>query len=758
MNYGHLLEFGTLIEPVHPPKTAVDHARLSERLGYDVVTVRNNPHQAESLDTWTLMSWMAGSTNRIRISPSVWNTPIRTPAVTARASASLDLLSGGRFSLALGAGASWDAPEARAVDRLTPAESAEALEEAIDIIRDIWSPDRGTVRYVGDYYRVEGAQRGPEPAHDIPIWLGGLEPHLLRLIGRKADGWLQSIGDMKPGHLRAANRVIDDAAVEAGRDPREIRRLVNISGRFHPSRTGFLTGPSQQWVDDLLPLVVEDGVGTFILQSDDHATMQQFAEEVIPALRDAAHLALPDGFTTGKIRRASVRARRTPGIAYDEVPTSLTDRVIEPGDAGYGSVRSTYLRGGSPGLVIRPRHTAEVLDAVHFARKHPHLPLSIRSAGHGISGRSTNQGGIVIDVSQMNTIEVLDTATRLVRIEPGARWMEVAAALEAHGWALSSGDYGGVGVGGLATTGGIGFLGRQHGLTIDHLRAVEIVLADGSVARASATENEDLFWAVRGAGANFGIVTSFEFEVDEVTDVGWAQLTMDASDTASFLQEWGATVEAAPRDTTSFISLGASQPDHPTMASVMAMVDSDDADTIVKRILPFTEISPLHDQSVQLTTYRAVMTNARGAGNQGRGEPVARSGLIEHITPEFAQAAARLINSGAAYFFQVRSVGGAISDIDPDATAYAHRSANFSVVAFASNRQRLDLLWADLYPHFTGLYLSFETDQSPERIADAFPPKTLKRLRHLKAFYDPNNLFNDNFNVIETSTEERSAS
>ncbi|WP_411720729.1 LLM class flavin-dependent oxidoreductase, partial [Mycetocola sp.] len=374
MNYGHLLEFGTLIKPVNqPPETAVDRARLSELLGYDIVTVQDNPDQPEFLDTWTLMSWLAGHTDRIRIAPNVSNTPMRTPAVAARASASLDLLSSGRFNLALGAGASWDALEARAVDRLTPAESAEALEEAIDIIRDIWSPDRGPVRYVGDYYRVEGAQRGPEPAHDIPIWLGGLEPHMLRLIGRKADGWLQSIRDMKPGQLRAANRVIDDAAVEAGRDPREIRRLVNISGRFQASRTGFLVGPSQQWVDDLLPLVVEDGVGTFILRPDDPATMQQFAEEVIPALRNAAHRALPGGFNNANIRRATVRARRTPGIAYDQVPTSLTDRVIEPGDVGYGSVRSTYLRGGSPGLVIRPRHTAEVVDAAHFARKHPHL-------------------------------------------------------------------------------------------------------------------------------------------------------------------------------------------------------------------------------------------------------------------------------------------------------------------------------------------------------------------------------------------------
>src|SRR5690606_17127009 len=142
----------------------------------------------------------------------------------------------------------------------------------------------------------------------------------------------------------------------------------------------------------------------------------------------------------------------------------------------------------------------------------PDLPLSVRSGGHGISGRSTNDGGIVVDLSRLNAIDVLDADRRLVRVEPGARWMQVAAALDEHGWAISSGDYGGVGVGGLATTGGIGFLAREHGLTIDRLRAVEVVLADGSSVRADAEHHAELFWAVRGAGANVGIVPAFEFE------------------------------------------------------------------------------------------------------------------------------------------------------------------------------------------------------------------------------------------------------
>jgi len=376
------------------------------------------------------------------------------------------------------------------------------------------------------------------------------------------------------------------------------------------------------------------------------------------------------------------------------------------------------------------------------------VPLGVRSGGHGISGRSTNDGGIVIDLGLMNAIEVLDTASRRVRLEPGARWMDVAAALEPHGWALSSGDYGGVGVGGLATAGGIGFLVREHGLTIDHLRSVQIVLADGSVVTASDDKNPDLFWAVRGAGANFGIVTSFEFEVDEIGQVGFAQLAFDASDTAGFLENWGATVEASPRDLTSFLIMGATRPGEPAVAQLMSVVDSDDPDTVLERLQPLANLAPLVQQSVQLLPYSAVMGNASDAPHNGHGEPQSRSGLLEHITPEFAAAATTLLASGDVHFFQIRSVGGAVADVDADATAYSHRSANFSVVALGSDAGRLNRVWDELTHHFGGLYLSFDTDVRTGRLEDAFPTTTLERLRALKRRYDPANTFRDNFNIV----------
>jgi alkanesulfonate monooxygenase SsuD/methylene tetrahydromethanopterin reductase-like flavin-dependent oxidoreductase (luciferase family) len=748
MDYGHPLEFGTFITPSNSaPETPVGLARLSEQLGYDLVTFQDHPYQPRFLDTWTLMTWVAAQTERIRIAPNVLNVPMRPPAVLARAAASLDLLSKGRFDLALGAGGFWDAMEAMGARRLTPGESVDAFDEAIDVIRGIWSAgERTPLRVAGEHYRLTGAKRGPAPAHDLPIWVGALKPRMLRLIGRKADGWLPSLAYLKPGELRAGMAVIDDSAKEAGRDPREIRRLLNVWGQFGPPGGGFLQGPSAQWIEQLLPLALEDGVGTFIVGSDDPDVLQQFAEEVAPAMREAVDRERTNrGVATGAMRSAAVRMHRRDGISYDAIPAALRPGAIEPGDPGYSSVRSTYIRAGAPGLVLQVRTAAEVAEALAFARTQP-VALAIRSGGHGISGRSTNDGGIVIDLSKMTAIEVLDETTRRVRIEPGARWSDVAAALAPYGWALSSGDYGGVGVGGLATAGGIGWLVREHGLTIDHLRAVDLVLADGSLVHASEQENSDLFWGVRGAGSNLGVVTAFEFEVDEVGDVGFGQFVFDATDTAALLERWGAAVEAAPRDTTSFLLTGRRQPGRQPTAQMFCVVDSDDPQTVVDRLQPLAEVAPLLDQAAQIRPYASIM-NVPPSQHNGQGDPVARSGLLEHITGEFAAAAVRLLESGAVYFFQIRSVGGAVADVDQAATAYGNRSANFSVTAFGSNRDLVNLHWDDLYGHFSGLYTNFETDLRPERLADAYPPETLRRLRELKSRVDPDNVFRDNFNI-----------
>lgn len=734
-DYGHPLRFGSFVTPAAAsPQRPVDLTVLSEDLGYDLATFQDHPYQPSFLDTWTLMSYAAARTERIGLSGNVLNLPLRQPAVLAKSVASLDLLSGGRVALGLGAGGFWDAIEAYGGTRLTPGQGVDALAEAIEIIRGIWdTADRSVLAVDGTHHRVRGAKRGPAPAHAVPIWLGALKPRMLRLIGRSADGWLPSLPYLGPGDLRRGMQVIDEAARGAGRDPAEVVRLLNVT----PDTSA----------DDIVRLATEDGVSTFVVMGDDEGGLRRFAGS-FDEVRDRVAESRAAGGTIerSRVRGSTALARRRPGIAYDDLPAALAEHAVEPGDPAYARYTSSYLRGGAPGLVLRPRTVEEVRAAVAVARDHRHLPLGILSAGHGISGRSLNRGGLVIDVGALDSVEVLDAGAGRVRVGPGATWSQVARTLAPYGLAISSGDYGGVGVGGLATAGGIGWFARSHGLTIDHLTSVEMVLADGRVVRTGPEAEPDLFWAVRGAGANFGIATSFDLAAARVGTIAFAQLAFDASDTATFLERWGHEIETADRSVTGQVILGARRGGR-RIAQAMLVVDADDPDTVVARLQPIAEIAPLLQQSVSLATYDQVMgAFTSDEPQQGRGEPHTHSGLADHLSPELSREVAALLDAGTSSFFSVRAVGGAVSDVASEATAYAGRSAAFSLSGFGTG-PAFDDAWERLVPHLSGSYLSFETGVGSPWLERAFPPAHLARLRELKRRYDPTGLFRDNFFV-----------
>jgi hypothetical protein len=720
-NYGHPLRFGVqILGGQGSPHGPAEAASLAEELGYDLVVFTDRPDEADA-DAVSLASWTAARTTYAQIVPRLQPT-VRPASVVARTAASLQLLSDGRAAVVLESGS---------------AAEIDAIEDAVAVIRSLQDTSRSRrVSHDGTHHRLTGAESGPTLEREVPLWLSGSDPTVVALAGQVADGWLVDLDELDEQGFAELTAILDSAAVEAGRDPREVQRAVTLAGVAAVETAS------------LVSLVVDHGVSCFVLSvvaagsGVVESAVRGFIADVAPAVRDGAERALPAGALSSRpLRRADVRARRRAGIAYDDVPEDLAETAVEPGDAAFAKVRSTYLRGGNPGLVLRPGSAQEVVSALAFARQHRHLRLGIRSGGHGISGRSTNDGGLVIDVGRLDEITVLDESARLVRIGPGARWRDVARVLQPHGWALSSGDYGGVGVGGLATAGGMGFLSRKHGLTIDHLRAVEMVLADGTVVRASATENPELFWGVRGAGANFGIAVTFEFVVDEVDDVGWAQLAFHAPDPAAYLEAFGRVAMTTARETTPFLILGQGA------AQVMAMVDSTDPDVIINQLQPFAEIAPLVRQQVVIAPYAAVMNMFPESPHTGRGEPVSRSATVREITPAFAAASGDLINSGAAHWYQIRTIGGAVSDVPADTTAYAHRDANFSLAVMGADAQRLDRWFEPVRRQSDGLYLSFESDPSPQRIADAFPPATLERLRRLKADIDPHNLFQDNFNI-----------
>jgi alkanesulfonate monooxygenase SsuD/methylene tetrahydromethanopterin reductase-like flavin-dependent oxidoreductase (luciferase family) len=296
MDYGHDLLFGTFITPTaQPADHAVELAIASEQAGLDLVTFQDHPYQPSFHDAWTLLSYVASRTERIHVSGNVLNLPLRNPAVLARAAASLDLLSGGRFELGLGAGAFWDGIAAMGGPKLTPGQSIDALEEAIAIIRQIWdTSERGGVRVNGEHYQVNGAKRGPKPAHDIGIWLGAYKPRILKLTGRAADGWLPSLSYLPngPTSLAEMNKHIDEGAAQAGREPAAIRRLLNINGQFAPSGRSFLVGPPQQWAEQLADLTLTYGITGFILAADDALTIERFASDVAPTTRELVASAL----------------------------------------------------------------------------------------------------------------------------------------------------------------------------------------------------------------------------------------------------------------------------------------------------------------------------------------------------------------------------------------------------------------------------------------------------------------------------------
>ena len=285
-DYGHDLLFGVFVPPLAQQADAVlALARRADEAGLDLVSVQDHPYNPQFLDSLTLLTTIAATTSRVRVFPNVANLPLRPPAVLAREVAALDILSGGRAELGIGAGAFWDAIEAMGGPRRSAGESVAALREAIGVIRALWTPGRGA-RLTGDHYSLHGAKPGPFPVHDIGIWVGAYKERMLRLTGELADGWLPSSPYAPPEQLAGMNAIIDQATADAGRSPRAVRRLYNISGSFAGNGSEFLQGPAKVWAEQLTGLALDEGISGFILTVNDTATIDQFAAEVGPAVRE----------------------------------------------------------------------------------------------------------------------------------------------------------------------------------------------------------------------------------------------------------------------------------------------------------------------------------------------------------------------------------------------------------------------------------------------------------------------------------------
>jgi len=275
MDYGRPVQFGYFVLPDSMrPMRPLELAVRADELGIDLIGVQDHPYQRRFYDTWTLLTAIAMRTTRVSVFPDVANLPLRPPAMLAKAAASLDLLSSGRVELGLGTGSFWEAIKAMGGPVRTPGEAVSALEEAMEVIRLVWSGGRG-VRFDGRFYQLAGLNAGPAPAHPIGIWLGAYRPRMLGLVGRAADGWVPSLGYLKPADLAEVAARVDDAAREAGRDPAAIRRILNVAANLS--------------ANEAVELALEHGFDTFVvggMQEDAEAELREFLENVAPKVRE----------------------------------------------------------------------------------------------------------------------------------------------------------------------------------------------------------------------------------------------------------------------------------------------------------------------------------------------------------------------------------------------------------------------------------------------------------------------------------------
>jgi FAD/FMN-containing dehydrogenase len=443
---------------------------------------------------------------------------------------------------------------------------------------------------------------------------------------------------------------------------------------------------------------------------------------------------------------------------FADLNAHIVGDVVVPDSPTYDQLREVFNRAASPALIVRGQSTDDLVMALGFAREH-HLAVSVRSGGHGWSGLATNNGGLVLDLTRFNTVEVLDPEHHLVRIGAGARWGEVAKTLAAHGLAISSGDTNQVGVGGLTLGGGIGWTVRTYGLTIDSLHAAEVITADGRILQVSADAHRDLFWAIRGGGGNFGVVTSFDFYAQPCTAIVGGAVVYDMAEVERVLSAWANAMREAPEELNSTIVLFSGfGPQAPAQIRVLLCYAGDDEAAASEAIKPLLQLGSVQSQAIHKKPYYAMLEDAVSPPPSLK--LVGHNGFLKRLSSEALAVIAANYGKPGQPIAQIRSLGGAMARVSSQATAFAHRESEALAVVPAfvpadASEEQADQIrraaWRPLEAWSSGAYVNLLSDVSEGSMAEAYPSATYARLASIKASYDPDNVFKMNQNIKPTA-------
>jgi FAD/FMN-containing dehydrogenase len=433
--------------------------------------------------------------------------------------------------------------------------------------------------------------------------------------------------------------------------------------------------------------------------------------------------------------------------------TEIKGTVILPTDAEYDTVRKNAEVTLSPAIIVQVATNQDIITALEFAKTHQ-LEIAVRSGGHSGAGFSSTEGGLVIDLRHMNTVEVIDKDAGIVKIGTGAIWGDVAKKLGEYNLAISSGDTSTVGVGGLTLGGGFGWMIRKYGLAIDSLLEADIITANGDVLTVNDKSNTDLYWAIRGGGGNFGVVTSFTFQAHPVTAVYHGTFTYNKEKLREVIDGFAKAMHAAPEElNATLMAMPQMGPQMPPAVKIIVVYADDNEQAAMAAIEPLTHIDGFKNHEMTKKKYADVLEERPAPEGV---KIISNNTMAQQATPEIIDATVNFYENAGQSVLMIRSISGAFNRVSSSETAFAFRDNKLIIISGVllplesskEDEEHVAELWSHITKYTNGMYSNFLNSDTKNEAGVIYPESTYQRLLAIKQQYDPDNIFHRNYNIV----------